>query len=114
MRRRRALLAFASCSPLAAPGLLRAQGGAPAVMRLSHQFPPSHHNARVLAAFAEDAKARSGGAVEVQVFRESNNTRLSNLASFLPGELLRVSRSCQSQYVSVCVLIVYIYLYVCR
>ena len=66
--RRRALLALASsCAPLAAPGLSRAQG-APAVMRLSHQFPPAHHNARVLAAFAEDAKARSNGSVEVQVF----------------------------------------------
>jgi C4-dicarboxylate-binding protein DctP len=37
-------------------------------MRLSHQFPPAHHNARVLQAFAEDVKARSNGAVEVQVF----------------------------------------------
>ena len=63
--RRRALLALASSSPLAAPGLLRAQGGAPAVMRLSHQFPPSHHNARVLAAFAEDVKARSNRAVKL-------------------------------------------------
>jgi TRAP-type C4-dicarboxylate transport system substrate-binding protein len=37
-------------------------------MRLSHQFPPSHHNARIMAAFAEDVKARSQGAVDVQVF----------------------------------------------
>jgi C4-dicarboxylate-binding protein DctP len=37
-------------------------------MRLSHQFPPAHHNARVVAAFAEDVAQRSGGQVQVQVF----------------------------------------------
>jgi len=63
---RRALLAATLASPLAAPRLGRAQQAT--VMRLSHQFPPSHHNARVMAAFAEDVKARSNGAVEVQVF----------------------------------------------
>src|SRR3712207_5389219 len=81
MRRRRALLALASCSPLAAPGLLRAQG-APAVMRLSHQFPPAHHNARVLAAFAEDVKARSNASVEVQVFPAE---QLARAAENFPG-----------------------------
>ena len=60
--RRRSLLA----APLLAPGLARAQG--PVVMRLSHQFPPSHHNARVIASFAEAVKAASGGSLEVQVF----------------------------------------------
>ncbi len=61
MHRRSLLLAS-----LALPAIARAQ--APAVMRLSHQFPPAHHNARVMAAFAEDVKARSNGAVDVQVF----------------------------------------------
>ncbi len=80
--RRRALLALASSAPsLAAPALLRAQG-APAVMRLSHQFPPAHHNARVLAAFAEDAKARSNGGVEVQVFPAE---QLARAAENFPG-----------------------------
>ncbi len=61
--RRRTLLA----ATLALPALqARAQGAT--VMRLSHQFPPSHHNARVMAAFAEDVKARSNGSVDVQVF----------------------------------------------
>jgi C4-dicarboxylate-binding protein DctP len=60
---RRQLLAAAG---LALPGLARAQ--AQVTMRLSHQFPPSHHNARVVAAFAEDVAARSSGQVQVQVF----------------------------------------------
>ena len=63
---RRALLAAALASPLAAPALARAQQAV--VMRLSHQFPPSHHNARIIAAFAEEVRQRSGGGVEVQVF----------------------------------------------
>jgi C4-dicarboxylate-binding protein DctP len=70
MLRRRHLLAAVTAA-LPAPALLgaaaRAQG-APTVMRLSHQFPPSHHNARVMAAFAEDVKARSNGAIDVQVY----------------------------------------------
>jgi C4-dicarboxylate-binding protein DctP len=64
---RRTLLAASAL--LAAPVALRsARAQAQATMRLSHQFPPSHHNARVIAAFAEDVKQRSGGQVEVQVF----------------------------------------------
>ena len=59
-----------AAASLAAPGLIRAARaqGAPATMRLSHQFPPSHHNARVMAAFAEDVARRSNGSVQVQVF----------------------------------------------
>lgn len=64
--RRRHLLLSATAGTLAMPRLASAQ--AAATMRLSHQFPPSHHNARVIAAFAEDVKARSNGQVEVQVF----------------------------------------------
>jgi C4-dicarboxylate-binding protein DctP len=64
--RRRTLLAAAALAAPALPRLASAQ--AAATMRLSHQFPPSHHNARVIAAFAEDVKARSQGQVDVQVF----------------------------------------------
>jgi TRAP-type C4-dicarboxylate transport system substrate-binding protein len=78
--RRRALLATALAAPLAAPGLGRAQSAA--VMRLSHQFPPSHHNARIMAAFAEDVKARSGGTVDVQVFPAE---QLARAAENFPG-----------------------------
>jgi C4-dicarboxylate-binding protein DctP len=63
MRRRQLL---ASAPLLALPGLAHAQ--AAVTMRLSHQFPPSHHNARVMASFAEDVAARSNGQVQVQVF----------------------------------------------
>lgn len=65
--RRRHLVAAALSAPLAMPALARAQGAA-VVMRLSHQFPPAHHNARVMAAFAEEVKAKSNGAIDVQVF----------------------------------------------
>ncbi|NKC32814.1 TRAP transporter substrate-binding protein DctP [Falsiroseomonas selenitidurans] len=65
MRRRHLLAASAA---LAAPALRPAAAQAAVTMRLSHQFPPAHHNARVIAAFAEDVKARSNGQVAVQVF----------------------------------------------
>ncbi len=37
-------------------------------MRISHQYPPTHHVAKALAQFATDVAAHSGGKVEVQVF----------------------------------------------
>jgi C4-dicarboxylate-binding protein DctP len=61
---RRHLLAASGL--LALPGIARAQ--AQVTMRLSHQFPPAHHNARVIGAFAEDVATRSNGQVQVQVF----------------------------------------------
>ncbi len=60
--RRRTLFA----APFVFPALAQAQ--AATVMRLSHQFPPSHHNARVMASFAEEVKTRSNGGIDVQVF----------------------------------------------
>lgn len=66
MRRRHLLAASAL---LAAPAVTRgAHAQAQVTMRLSHQFPPAHHNARVIAAFAEDVAKRSDGQVQVQVF----------------------------------------------
>lgn len=66
MRRRHLLAATALLAGPAIPRTARAQ--AQVTMRLSHQFPPSHHNARVITAFAEDVAQRSGGQVQVQVF----------------------------------------------
>jgi C4-dicarboxylate-binding protein DctP len=37
-------------------------------MRISHQFPPTHHTAKALDQFAADVKAATGGKVEVQIF----------------------------------------------
>jgi TRAP-type C4-dicarboxylate transport system substrate-binding protein len=37
-------------------------------MRLSHQFPPTHHTAVHLAQFEKDVEAETNGAVDVQVF----------------------------------------------
>jgi len=68
----------AASAMLAAPPALRAQ---PARMRLSHQYPPDHHIARMLAAFAEDATARRAG-IEVEVFPAE---RLARVAENVPG-----------------------------
>ncbi len=76
---RRTLLAAALATPaLPRPGLAQTA----AVMRLSHQFPPSHHNARVISAFAEDVMARSNGSVQVQVFPAE---QLARAAENFPG-----------------------------
>jgi TRAP-type C4-dicarboxylate transport system substrate-binding protein len=80
MRRRTLLATPLLTAPLALPGLARAEGAT--VMRLSHQFPPSHHNAQVMATFAEDVKARSNGAIEVQVFPAE---QLARAAENFPG-----------------------------
>ncbi|MGG5807798.1 TRAP transporter substrate-binding protein DctP [Falsiroseomonas sp. CW058] len=78
---RRHLLAASAL--LAAPAIPRAAGAQAAVtMRLSHQFPPSHHNARVMQSFAEDVAARSGGQVQVQVFPAE---QLARAAENFPG-----------------------------
>jgi C4-dicarboxylate-binding protein DctP len=37
-------------------------------MRLSHQFPPTHHTAVRLAQFEKDVEAETNGAVDVQIF----------------------------------------------
>ena len=37
-------------------------------MRLSHQFPPTHHSAKNMEQFAADVKANTNGRVEVQIF----------------------------------------------
>jgi C4-dicarboxylate-binding protein DctP len=63
---------------LATPAIARAQG---ATMRLSHQYPPAHHIAKVLAAFAEEVNARNAG-VTVQVYPAE---QLAKVAENFPG-----------------------------
>ena len=58
-------------------------------MRLSHQYPPSHHIAGVLAGFAAEVKARSTGAVDVQVFPARSGTGIE--VAFAAGDLGEVS-----------------------
>ena len=55
---------------VAAASLCLAAGAVAAdyTMRLSHQFPPSHHSAKNLEQFAADVKAATGGKVDVQIF----------------------------------------------
>ncbi len=71
MQRRNLLLAgagaLAAPLTLARPALAQSRAAA-VTMRLSHQFPPSHQHATILAAFAERVKAKSQGAIDVQVF----------------------------------------------
>ncbi|WP_028311724.1 TRAP transporter substrate-binding protein DctP [Derxia gummosa] len=59
---RRHLLAFACC---VVAGHAQA---ADYTMRISHQFPPLHQVAKAMESFASDARAATGGRVEVQVF----------------------------------------------
>src|SRR5690606_37242189 len=58
---------------LAAWTLTAALMGAPALaadhtMRISHQFPPSHHTAQLLEQFAKDVATETDGKAEVQLF----------------------------------------------
>src|SRR3546814_18947718 len=46
-------------------GLARA---ADYTMRISHQFPPSHHTAKLMQQFAKNVATETGGKVEVQLF----------------------------------------------
>jgi C4-dicarboxylate-binding protein DctP len=75
---RRTLLATAAA--LAAPHVARAQ--AAVTMRLSHQYPPAHHIARLLETFAADVGRRSNGAVAVQTFPAE---QLARVAENFPG-----------------------------
>jgi C4-dicarboxylate-binding protein DctP len=56
---------------LVAAGALAAEAEAQTVFRISHQLPPSHHIAVLMDEFAADVEARSGGAVDVQIFGAS-------------------------------------------
>lgn len=56
-----------------AAATLALAGWAPAhaadhTMRISHQFPPTHHSAVNIEQFAKDVSAATGGKVEVQIF----------------------------------------------
>jgi len=51
-----------------AAGAAAAAHAADFTMRLSHQFPPAHHEAKNMEQFAADVKANTNGRVEVQIF----------------------------------------------
>ena len=57
-------LALAAALALGASGAQAAEY----TMRLSHQFPPAHHEAKNMEQFAADVKAATHGRVEVQIF----------------------------------------------
>jgi C4-dicarboxylate-binding protein DctP len=74
---RRTLLA--TLPALAAPAIARGQA---ATMRLSHQYPPAHHIAKLLEGFAADVGRRSNGAITVQTFPAE---QLARVAENFPG-----------------------------
>jgi C4-dicarboxylate-binding protein DctP len=80
--KRRQILATPLAVALPLPFIRAAQAQAAATMRLSHQYPPSHHIAQVLSAFAQDVKARSNNAVDVQVFPAE---QLARVGENFPG-----------------------------
>ncbi|WP_338662181.1 TRAP transporter substrate-binding protein DctP [Pararoseomonas sp. SCSIO 73927] len=82
MASRRNFLALPLAAALPLPAVRSARAQAATVMRLSHQYPPSHHIAGVLARFAEEVKTRSNGAVDVQVFPAE---QLAKVAENFPG-----------------------------
>ncbi|MBX3659009.1 MAG: TRAP transporter substrate-binding protein DctP [Ramlibacter sp.] len=63
---RRSLVAVAGA--LVAWGVSSTASAAEFTMRISHQFPPTHHTALNLEQFAKDVKAATKGRVEVQNF----------------------------------------------
>jgi len=53
---------------LLAAGIGAAHAADPVEFRISHQLPPAHHIAKLVDQFAADVEARTGNAVDVQVF----------------------------------------------
>jgi C4-dicarboxylate-binding protein DctP len=62
----RFLTILSACVALGAAGA--AAQTATVTMRVSHQVPVAHHMHKLVTAFGEDVRARTGGAVEVKVF----------------------------------------------
>lgn len=67
---------------LAFPAVRTARAQAAVTMRLSHQYPPAHHIAGVIQAFAADVRARTNNAVDVQVFPAE---QLARVGENFPG-----------------------------
>ena len=64
---RRSALALAATA-LASLGLCGSAFAADYTMRISHQFPPTHHTAGSLDQFAKEVEAATKGRVDVQIF----------------------------------------------
>lgn len=57
-------------------------------MRISHQFPPTHHTARALDRFAAEVKAATGGKVDVQIFGAEQLFKANqNIAAVARGQV---------------------------
>ena len=67
-RKRFTLRCTAAAACAIAFGFTGSAFAADVTMRMSHQFPPSHHSAKNMEQFAADVKAATNGRVEVQVF----------------------------------------------
>jgi C4-dicarboxylate-binding protein DctP len=57
-------------------------------MRISHQFPPTHHTAKALDQFASDVKGATGGKVDVQIFGAEQLFKANqNIAAVARGQV---------------------------
>jgi C4-dicarboxylate-binding protein DctP len=57
-------------------------------MRISHQFPPTHHTAKALDQFAADVKSATRGKVDVQIFGAEQLFKANqNIAAVARGEV---------------------------
>jgi C4-dicarboxylate-binding protein DctP len=68
MANRRQFATACTVAAITALGLCAGASAADYTMRISHQFPPTHHTAVNLDQFAKDVKAATKGRVEVQTF----------------------------------------------
>jgi TRAP-type C4-dicarboxylate transport system substrate-binding protein len=58
------------------------------VMRCSHQLPPPHHIAKVIARWADEVKTLSGGELEVQIFGADSLVKArDNILSVAKGDI---------------------------
>ncbi|MAZ31932.1 MAG: C4-dicarboxylate ABC transporter [Thalassospira sp.] len=79
------ILVFGFAAVLASPVMAQAQDH---VMRISHQFPPTHHTAIRLEKFAEDVETATEGAVDVQIFGSAQLYKpQQNHAAVASGEI---------------------------
>jgi C4-dicarboxylate-binding protein DctP len=73
---------------VAALGIAAHASAADYTMRISHQFPPTHHTAKALDRFAADVKAATGGKVDVQIFGAEQLFKANqNIAAVARGQV---------------------------
>jgi TRAP-type C4-dicarboxylate transport system substrate-binding protein len=73
---------------LAALALSASTASAATLMRCSHQLPPAHHIAKVIARWAEEVKTLSGGDLDVQIFAADSLVKArENIVAVAKGDI---------------------------